>query len=358
MADHHMHAHDHDHDGCGHDHGPAANPVCVEVTRGGTVESVHRGSAAAVDAEGGAMLAWGDVETPVYPRSAVKPLQALPFVESGAADSCTDAEIALACASHSGTPAHVAAVTAWLARLGLGPDALECGPRWPLDEADMRALARAGGDASVLHNNCSGKHAAMLATALARGEPAGGYIGAAHPVQQRVRGVLEQVCGRVLRDAPTGIDGCGIPVIGIPLGHLAFGFARLVAPDELPPERARAARRIVAAMQAHPEMVAGPGRYDTEVMRAAGGRVIVKGGAEGVFCAALPEFGIGIALKCDDGSKRGAEAMLTAILAQLGALDAGIAAAVAGRLSVPVESAAGAAVGEIRPAAWLTDPQA
>ncbi len=354
MADH-VHHHDHDHADCGHEHGSAANPICVEVTRGGMVESVHRGSAAVVDAEGGVVMAWGDLETPVYPRSAVKPLQALPFVESGAADACTDAEIALACASHSGTPDQVAAVTAWLARLGLGPAALECGPRWPLDEGAMRALARAGGDASALHNNCSGKHAAMLATALACGEAAGGYIGATHPVQQRVRGVLEQVCGRVLRDAPVGIDGCGIPVIGIPLGHLAFGFARLAAPDALPPERARAARRIVAAMQAHPEMVGGPGRYDTEVMRAAGGRLVAKGGAEGVFCAALPEFGIGIALKCDDGAKRGAEAMLTAILSRLGALDAGIADAVAGYLSVPVESAAGAIVGAIRPAAGLTE---
>lgn len=354
MADHH---HD-DPDDCGHDHGPPANPIAVEVTRGGTVESTHRGSAAVIDAEGAVVFAWGDVETPVYPRSAVKPLQALPFVESGAAESCTDAEIALACASHSGTPAQVAAVAAWLARLGLAPAALECGPRWPLDEAGMRDLARAGGDASVLHNNCSGKHTAMLATALARGEATGGYIGAAHPVQQRVRGVLEQVCGRVLREAPTGIDGCGIPVFGIPLAYLAFGFARLAAPDELPPERARAARRIVAAMLAHPEMVGGPGRYDTEVMRAAGGRLIVKGGAEGVFCAALPEFGMGIALKCDDGAKRGAEAMLTAILTRLGALDPGIAAAVADRLSVPVESAAGAVVGEIRPAAWLTEPTA
>ncbi|MCB2103059.1 MAG: asparaginase, partial [Rhodobacterales bacterium] len=197
----------------------AANPVVVEVLRGGHVESRHRGAAIAVRADGHVALSWGDVDRPVFPRSAIKPLQALPLIETGAADAfgLDEAEIALACASHNGEPLHTDRVAAWLARLGLSEADLECGAHWPKHEPAAHDLARAGAAPSALHNNCSGKHAGFLTTAVHRGEPTAGYVHRHHPVQQRVMGVMEQMCGLDLSAAPCGIDGCSIPTFALPL---------------------------------------------------------------------------------------------------------------------------------------------
>jgi len=331
----------------------AANPVLVEAVRGNMVESRHRGACAVTDARGRLVLALGDVERPIYGRSAIKPLQALPLIETGAADAfALDArELALACASHRGEPSHVTAVEGWLARLGLSARDLECGAHAPADPASAEALLRVGAAPSALHNNCSGKHAGFLTTARHLREPTRNYIDAAHPVQRRVRAVLEAMTGLDLDAAPRGIDGCGIPVIGIPLAGLARAMARLADPTGLAPTRAAAARRILDAMAAEPSMVAGSGSFTTAVLSEAGRTVRLKPGAEGVFCAALPEQGLGIALKIADGAGRAAEVALGEILRRLGALSPEQGERLAPLLRPSLRNVAGHEIGELRPAA-------
>ncbi|MFQ5974170.1 MAG: asparaginase [Alphaproteobacteria bacterium] len=331
------------------------SPILVEATRGRMVENCHRGRAAVVDPDGGVLMSWGDVEAPIYARSAIKPLQALPLVESGAADAfgLGEVELALACASHGGEPAHVDAVGRWLDRLGYGVDDLECGAHPPLDRAAARDLVIQGAEPTPLHNNCSGKHAGMVTTAHHLGEPTRGYVDYAHPVQQRILGVLEIMCGCDLGAAPRSIDACSIPAIAIPLGNVALGMARLVEPARLSQARAEAAGRIVEAMTAQPFMVAVSGRFSTRLMTVAGAEAIVKAGAEGVYCAALRRLGLGVALKIDDGSRRAAEVAMAAILRHLGVLDDRHAGELPEVLAVPIESWNGVRVGEARPAPEL-----
>lgn len=328
-----------------------ANPILVEVMRGPLVESRHRGSVAVVDVSGKVAASWGDRTAAVYPRSAIKPLQAIALVESGAAEALglRDTEIALACASHGGEPRHTETVAAWLEKIGLGVGDLECGAHWPTHEATSHVMARAAQTPTALHNNCSGKHTGFLTTAIHKGEDTRGYIRFDHPVQQRILGVLEAMCGIDLGAAPRGIDGCSIPTIAIPLENLAYGMARFGAPDELPDARAGACRRIAEAVAAEPFMVAGTGRYCTEVMQVTGRSVLLKTGAEGVFCAALPEYGLGVALKCDDGATRGAEIMMSAVLCHIGALTTEMEKKLAGRIVMPLENRNGIHVGEVRP---------
>jgi L-asparaginase II len=295
-----------------------SNPVLVEVVRGALVESRHRGSVAVVDADGATVLALGDVARPVYPRSAVKPLQALPLVESGAADryGFGDQEIALACASHGGEPAHVAVASRMLARAGLDVGALECGAHWPSHQASTQALARSGAAPIALHNNCSGKHSGFLCVACAAGVDHRGYVKAEHFVQREVRAALESLTGTGLSADICGIDGCSIPTWAVPLTALAHAFARFGSGSGLSQMRAKSAARIRAACAAQPYYVAGTGRFCTDIMKLFGARVLVKTGAEGVFCGALPEEGIGIALKCDDGASRAAEVAMAAMIAR------------------------------------------
>lgn len=325
-----------------------ANPVVAEVTRGGMVESRHRASLAVVDVTGRVVLSAGAFEAPVYGRSALKPLQALPLIETGATEAfaLSDAEIALACASHAGEPRHLEAVSAWLERLGCTVADLECGPHLPSNEAAAKALLRAGGEATALHNNCSGKHAGFLTVARHTGVPTKGYIQYEHAVQQRVLGVLESMTGLDLSDAPRGIDGCGIPVIAIPLGNMALAMARMADPRDQPEARQAACARVLKAMTAEPFMVAGSGRYCTRVMEALAGRVVLKTGAEGVYCGALPGEGIGFALKADDGATRAAEAVVGQVLKRLGVLDEADEALVV----QTVYNRAGVAIGQVRAA--------
>ncbi|WP_029032036.1 asparaginase [Salinarimonas rosea] len=299
------------------------NPVLVEVTRGALVESRHRGAVAVVDTEGTAVLTIGDVDEPVFPRSAVKAIQALPLVASGAADAMglTDAELALACASHSGEPAHVETAAAMLAKAGRDVGTLECGCHWPLDQKVARALAEAGGQPSALHNNCSGKHAGFVCLACASKVDPAGYVGPDHPVMEEVRAALEEVTGATHTADRRGTDGCAIPTYAVPLTALAYGFAKLGTGMHLSDAYAAAAARIRKAVAANPFMVAGTGRFDTRVMECLGPRVFLKTGAEGVYCAAFPELGLGAALKCDDGATRAAEAMMAAIIRRFLDLD-------------------------------------
>ena len=327
-------------------------PLIVEVTRGNLVESRHRCIAAVAGPDGGVVRSWGAIEQPIYGRSAIKPLLALPLIETGAADAfgLGDVEIALACASHSGEPRHVEIVRAWLERIGLSVADLECGAHLPYDEQSMRALVRAGREPDAAYNNCSGKHAGFLTTAVHVGEPTKGYIRYEHPVQQRLLGVLEQTCGLDLSGAPRGIDGCGIPTIGIPLGNTAMAMARLADPVELPPERAMAAKRVVAAMMAEPYMVGGRGEFASDVMDKVRGKLALKPGAEGVYAAILPDLGLGVCVKAEDGTPRAAQAAVGRVLVELGLFSREEKAALADRLTLPVVNRVGREVGQIRTA--------
>jgi L-asparaginase II len=301
-----------------------ANPILVDVKRGDQVESVHRGAFCVVDAEGNIRAAAGDVERPTFPRSSVKMLQALPLLESGAADHfrLIDMQIALACASHNGEEGHIDAVRNWLTSIGATPDQLECGCHQPFHERAALDLAAQGCQPTPLHNNCSGKHTGFITTARHRRLPVGGYVDAGHAVQQAVTAALSEMMECELCGAPRGTDGCGIPTYAVPLIAVARAMAKIASPDRLGPTRGKAARRIFEAMTAHPWFVGGTGRFDTQAMRAGNGAVIVKMGAEGVHVAAHRELGLGIALKIDDGARRAADSAMGALMQKFAFLGA------------------------------------
>jgi L-asparaginase II len=326
-----------------------SNPILVEVTRSPLVESRHRGAVVVTDAEGAVVLAIGDVTAPVFPRSAIKALQALAMVESGAADryGLTDEELALACASHSGEPAHVAGVERMLAKIGLDRSALRCGAHWPISQTAAAALARTGAP-SALHNNCSGKHAGFLCLACAMGAETADYFRPQHPVQRQVRAVLEDFTGAVLSEDVCAIDGCSVPTWAVPLQNLAHAFAKFATGHGLTRERAAAAARLREVCARQPWYVAGTGRFCTEIMQLFGARVFVKTGAEGVYCGALPELGLGIAIKCDDGAARAAQAIMAALIARFLPLDAAEQASLAAYTRPVLRNWNGFEVGLIR----------
>lgn len=332
------------------------NPVLVDVLRGAVVESAHRGAVAVFDADGKAVWEIGDTAMPVFPRSAVKAIQALPLVESGAADAYGfgDKELALACASHSGEPAHAELARAMLAKAGLDETALECGTHWPLDHEATVAMARAWGMPNALHNNCSGKHAGFVCTCCHGGIDHHGYVKAGHAMQEMIREAMEAVTGAAHDAAHRGTDGCSIPTYAVPLRNFALGFAKMVSGKGLGPVRAKAAQRLLSACMAEPFLVSGTDRADMKLMQAAPGRIFVKVGAEGVYCAALPELGFGIALKCDDGAGRAAEVMIASVLAKLLRKDAELSAALDKLARPDIESRIGAKVGMLRPAEALS----
>ncbi|MBS9719842.1 asparaginase [Tianweitania sp. BSSL-BM11] len=292
------------------------NPVLADVLRGDQVESRHRGSVVVCDASGKTIMAVGDTNKPVFPRSAVKSIQALPFVESGAADAYGfgNRELALACASHNGEPEHASLAQSMLERAGLSEADMECGVHWPTLQKSALDLASSGRQPNQLHNNCSGKHSGFLCTCAHEGIDPTGYVGADHRLQEMVRDAMENVTGAKHDPAHRGTDGCSIPTYAIPLKNMALGFARMATGEGLAPQRAAAAKRLFEACMAEPFLVAGTDRADTKLMQAAPGKIMVKIGAEGVFCAAIPSIGVGIALKCDDGAARAAEAIVARVL--------------------------------------------
>jgi L-asparaginase II len=325
------------------------NPVLVEVMRGPLVESRHRGAVAVSDAEGQVVFALGDVAVPVFPRSAVKALQALPLIERGAADrfSLSEEELALACASHSGEAAHVAGVERMLAKAGFKPSDLRCGAHWPIAQAAAAAVARSGAP-SPLHNNCSGKHAGFLCVARALGVDHVDYWRPEHPVQRLVRSALEDFTGAALGEASCAIDGCSVPTWAVPLRDLAHGFARFGTGRGIAAERARAVAQLLQACLNKPWYVAGTGRFCTDVMQIFGDRVFVKTGAEGVYCAALPRQGLGIALKCDDGASRAAQAIMAAVITRFLPLTASERAAIERFASLVMRNWNGFEVGRVQ----------
>jgi L-asparaginase II len=333
-----------------------ANPVLVEVARGGRVESLHRGAAAVVDGDGAIVFSLGDVSVPIYPRSAVKPLQALALIESGAADSLEleHEELALACASHGGEPDHIAGVARMLSRAGLDQAALQCGAHWPIHQPSSQALARAGGTPSALHNNCSGKHAGFLCASCAMGVDHRGYTAPGHPVQRAIKAAIEDLSGAAIGEDRGAIDGCSVPTWAQPLADLARAFARFGSGHGLLPKRAAAALRLRTACATKPWFVAGTGRLCTDLMTHFGERVLVKTGAEGVFCTALPEQGLGIAIKCDDGAGRAAEVVVAALISRFASLDDADHELLRRLMYPTVRNWNGIAVGLLRPSVALT----
>ena len=304
------------------------NPILVQALRGGIVESAHRGALAIVDADGAVHTKWGDIDRPVFPRSAIKVLQALPLVASGAAErwQLSDEELALACASHGGEPRHAQTAAAMLAKAGVDALALECGAHWPYHDGAIKAMAAAGQQPTALNNNCSGKHAGFVCLGCLLAEQTGGdsraflrgYVRPEHPVMREVTAALQATTGYDLAHTAVGTDGCSIPTYAIPLRHLAHAFARVATGVGLSAEHQRAAQRLRAAVAAAPFMVAGSGRFDTRVMERLGARVFCKVGAEGVYCAALPELGLGVAIKMDDGNTaRACEVAMAAVIERL-----------------------------------------
>lgn len=294
---------------------PDAAPLAA-LWRADLLESRHRGHVAIVDASGALVAAWGNPDAVIYPRSSAKMLQALPLVESGV--ELPSERLALACASHEGGGIHVLGVERWLADLGLEEADLRCGPQTPEDKAERRRLRALDEAPCQLHNNCSGKHAGflMLNQRLGGGSE---YVEIDHPVQKAVRAAFEEMTGA---DSPHwGIDGCSAPNFATTVSGLAHAMAKMASPASLGRARGDAAAALVAAMRAHPDLVAGEGRACTELMQAMGGRVAVKTGAEGVYVAILPERGLGIALKAEDGATRAAECAIATLLVRLGELD-------------------------------------
>jgi L-asparaginase II len=295
----------------------------VELTRGRIVESIHRGDLAVVDASGKLLYSVGNPKEKVtFIRSASKPIQAIPVVESGAADhyQLTDQELAVFCASHNAEDIHVDTVLGILQKIGLSESALQCGSHMPLYAAAAAALQRAGKKATEVHCNCSGKHSGMLTLAQHMGWDVSNYLNLEHPVQQAMLDAMSRFSGMKKEEIEIGVDGCGVPVFGLPVYNMAWAWARLSDPRDLPPSTQQAAARIRAAMTAWPQMVAGTGRLCTDLMTRLNGRVIAKSGAQGVYCTAILDKGIGIALKIEDGNGRADGPVVVETLRQMGFL--------------------------------------
>lgn len=324
----------------------------VEVVRGAAVESRHRVHAAVVDPEGRLRASAGDPRLRTYFRSAAKPLQALPLVSDGVMDrfGLTLEELAVCCGSHAGEPRHVAAVTSILRKIGLEGESLACGAHPPLHGPSRRDLREAGLEPVRLHNNCSGKHAGMLALARGHGCDPAGYHQPEHPVQGRVLSEIARWVDLPLEALTTGTDGCGVVTVGLPLSNMALAFARLA-------RSARAGEReptyVVGAMTSYPEMVAGEGRLCTDLMRATGGRLFAKVGAEGVYCVGVPGAELGIAVKIEDGSPRAVGPAVLAVLRQLDLISEDDLGALLSHAYPDVVNTRGDVVGQLRAAVTL-----
>jgi L-asparaginase II len=322
----------------------------VEVVRGRQVESRHIVDIVIAEADGSFRAIYGDGDQPVFPRSAIKALQALAFVESGAADAngLGDRHIALACASHYGESIHVQAAREILSAVGLDETRLECGAQWPFHDTDRDALIIGGRQPGAIHNNCSGKHAGFLAFAIRSGFSPEGYVAIDHPVQRAIAAHLEAATGARHAEVNCGIDGCSIPTYAIPLRMLALAYARFGVGQNASDSRGKAMLRIRDACFRHPEMIAGAGGFDSDLMRLLRNRAFTKTGAEGVFAVSLPEQGVGIALKCRDGATRAAEVAVATTVEHVLKLDGTGVDAMTRFTNPALLNRRGGVVGEIR----------
>ncbi len=322
----------------------------VVVRRGSIVESRHRLQCAAVDAQGALVAGTQHPDLVTTFRSSAKPFQLLPLVERGHADrfGFSDEQLAVMAASHTGSRHHVELVVGILARIGLGPEHLACGFHDPEDAASREDLQRGGLPRTALYNNCSGKHAGQLALCVAEGWPVGDYHLPSHPAQKLVRETIADACGVPAASLEAGVDGCSLPVFALPLSAMARAYAVLAsARPDAPDARTRALARIARAMGAHPVAVGGDGRASTVIMQATGGRIVAKGGAEGLLLLALLDRGLGCAIKCEDGTSRAVAPASVAVLEHLGALPAGEDAALAPLRRPRVTNVVGLEVGFI-----------
>lgn len=323
----------------------------VGVSRGPIVESVHRVAACAVDREGTAVLTIGSVDVPVYLRSTAKPFIAAAAVASGVVErfGLSSAEIAVMAASHNGEPRHVDAVRSILRKAGIEESALRCGPHAPYDPSAAIALMRDGIAYTAIHNNCSGKHAGILALCALLGADIEGYLEPAHPAQQRILALCARLCGSPLSGLPLGVDGCGIPVFATPLRNAALAFSRFATLAGIDDDDARALRVVREAMIANPFYIAGTGEFDTALMQVAAGRIAVKSGAEGVCGIADVASGTGLVLKVVDGAARACAPAAMAAIRHLGLLPAAKLDELEPFARPPVVNRAGRIVGSIVP---------
>lgn len=325
----HLGGHHHHHDqSLPHGRGgapPEYAPPLVELKRGGLTESLHRGAIVAAGPDGKRTHGLGHPAMPTFLRSAAKPLQALPVITSGAAQRyrLSPAELACLCGSLNGEDFQVAAVLSVLGKAGLGPELLACGVHRPSHHPTAKALEARGEKPSPLHNNCAGKHAAMLLLCAHHGWDPQGYTEPAHPVQRLVLSAVAEMCAYPAEQIGVGIDGCGVPVFRLPLISLAGAYARLAAPQDsgLPADLAQAAGEIMAACLAHPEMIAGTDRLCTRLMRAVPGRILAKTGTEGAYAVAIPELKLGLAFQIEDGNPRALAPAVCQALHELDILD-------------------------------------
>ncbi len=324
----------------------------VEVTRGDVVESTHRVHAAVIGADEVLVGAARDAQLVTMWRSCAKFFQVMPFIASGGLDQFKwgPEELALSCASHGGEPEHIAIAARMLASLGLEEGDLACGPHEPLAVRGAKLWRESGQPLTRLHNNCSGKHAAMLARARSAGWATRGYEQPEHPVQRGCLGEVSSWTGVPLDDMPVGVDGCGVAVMALPLDRMALAYARFAASVQAAEE---VPARIAAAIRAHPHLLGGTDRFDTVLLQETSGAVIAKVGAEGVHSVAVPALGIGLALKVEDGALRAQHVAVLAALRQLGVLPAELPPRLADFAQRPVRNTRAERVGEVRAAAAI-----
>ncbi|MFF2155710.1 asparaginase [Paenibacillus chitinolyticus] len=328
----------------------ASSAVIARVIRGPITESIHRGHIAVVDHTGRLLHSLGDPQAVTFARSTAKLIQALPVIESGAASDFgfTDAEIALICASHNGEDQHVRAARSILAKAGAAADDLQCGTHYPFHKPTSRQMRQEGEAPTPLHNNCSGKHSGMLSLAAKLGVSTEHYMSPEHPVQRQMLQAVAEMAGLAPEEIPLGVDGCGVPVFGLAINRLALAYARLGKPDGLSAERADACRRIIAAIRQEPSYLAGSDRFDTRLAEATGGRIIGKMGAEGLFAVTVPDEGLGLVLKIEDGAQRALYCAMFEALVQLGLLHPGEMEALAEFREPKVTNWQGTVVGSIQ----------
>lgn len=327
-----------------------APELLVEVTRGALVESVHRVAACAVDARGRVLFRAGEIDVPVYLRSAAKPFIAAAAIEAGVAQAfgLEGREIAVMTGSHSGQPIHVEATLSILHKIGMDASALQCGAHYPYDETAADSLRRAGAQPNALHNNCSGKHAGILALCKVLGTDPATYLSPENPAEQRILEFCARLSDEEAATWPIGTDGCGIPVYSTSLRNAARSFARLASLSDVRRPDAEALRVVRDAMVKYPQYVSGSGQLDTELMIAGDGTIVAKAGAEGVHGVAAIAQGYGYVSKVRDGNSRARGPSTVAALRLLGALDEEKAARLARFARPTVYNRAGYAVGEIR----------
>lgn len=320
----------------------------IEVTRGDVVESQHRVHAAVVVREGAPVAGARDPRLVSMWRSCAKVFQVMPLLASGGFDAVGwgPEELALSCASHGGEPEHLAVVARMLSTLALEAGDLACGPHEPLSARGTKLWRESGGPLTRLHNNCSGKHASMLARAKTAGWAIRGYEHVDHPVQRACLGEVSSWTGVPLDDMPVGVDGCGVPVMALSLDRMALAYARFAVAIQ---SGERIPARIAEALRAHPHLLGGTDRFDTVLLEETKGEVIAKVGAEGVHSVAVPSRGLGLALKVEDGALRAQQAAVLAALQQLDILPAELPERLAEFAHRPIRNTRGEVVGEIRP---------